>query len=196
MNTDILRPKTTKPSGMRSRLTPALVAGVRKSILLVDADAASQTRRAAMLRERGVDVICAGSIEQAQRLWQSDSYNLVIVDATNVYDSAMAFLKLMKDERPAQRVTFLVGKPAFLADSPLEGEAPAGTERNVSAIKSTRALLTTASDQFSRGTGIMKAASQISTRRSLDRLHSADRTVAKSIQELSFGEAIRRAGGE
>jgi len=196
MNTDIFKPKTTKSGGMRSRMTPALVPGVRKHILLVDADAASQTRRAAMLRDRGVEVTCANDIHHAQLLWQADSYNLVIVDATDVYDSAMAFLKSIKDERPTQRVTFLVGKPGFLADSPLEGEVPAGTERNVSAIRNNRTLLITASDQFSRGTGIMKAAKQISTRRSLDRLHSVDRTVAKSIQELSFGEAIRRAGGE
>jgi hypothetical protein len=49
------------------------------------------------------------------------------------------------------------------------------------------------SDRFSRDPGIMNAASQIPTRRSLYRLQAGDRAVAKTNRELSFGEAVRRA---
>jgi CheY-like chemotaxis protein len=187
-------PITTKATIPKSRMTPALVAGGRKRILLVDADTASQTRRAGMLRQRGVEVTCADDMAHAQLLWHAESYNLVIVDATNVYDGAMAFCKSIKLERPGQMVTFLVGQPEFLSSSPLKNiAAPNGP---IASVRNAHALLATASDKFSRGTGIMNCASQISTRRALNKLQSADRAVSKGKQEVSFGESVRRAGGD
>lgn len=191
MSTVIPNPVTPKTI---TRMTPPLVVGGRKRILLVDADSASQTRRASMLRQRGVEVTCAHDLANARQLWHADSYNLVIVDATNVHDDAVSFCKSIKDERPEQMVTFLVGKPHFLSPSPMQDVVAKG--KYIPSAVNAHSLLTTASDKFSRGTGIMNCASQISTRRALHRLQSADRAIDKQRQEVSFGEAVRRAGGE
>jgi CheY-like chemotaxis protein len=194
MSTFIPSPITPKVIVSTSRMTPAPVVGGRKRILLVDADGASQKRRADMLRKRGVEVTCAFDMVNATQFWHADSYNLVIVDATDVHDDAVAFCKLMKDERPQQMVSFLVGQPEFLAPSPL----PNIRTHNSAALTAgtAHALLKSASDKFSRGTGIMNCASQMSTRRSLNKRQSADRAATKITQEISFGEAVRRAGGD
>lgn len=194
MSTFLPIPITPKVTVPKSRMTPALIAGGRKRILLVDADAARQTRRAGMLRQRGVEVVCASDMAHAQNLWRAESYNLVIVDAADVYDDAVAFCKSIKDERPEQLVTFLVGQPDFLAPSPLQNMVK-GTKPVLTAVNA-HSLLISASDRFSRGTGIMTCASQMSTRRAINRVKWADQAVSKGKQELSFGEAVRRAGGE
>jgi CheY-like chemotaxis protein len=191
MTTVIPNPITPK---VVSRMTPALVAGGRKRILLVDANTTSQTRRAGMLRQRGVEVTCAHDMANAKRLWHADPYHLVILDATDVHDDAVAFCKSIKDERPEQMVTFLVGQPHFLSPSPMQDIVAKG--KCILTAVTAHSLLTTASSKFSRGTGIMNCASQISTRRALHRLQSADRPIDKQRQEVSFGEAVRRAGGE
>jgi CheY-like chemotaxis protein len=185
---------TSKARISKSRMTPALVAGGRKRILLVDADLGSQTRRAGMLRQRGVEVTCATDMAHAQLFWHAESYNLVIMDTTNVYDGAMAFCKSIKLERPDQLITFLVGQPEFLSSSPQQDTV--AQDRPSASVRNAHTLLAIASDKFSRGTGIMNCASQISTRRALDKMQSADRAVWKGKQEVSFGESVRRAGGD
>jgi CheY-like chemotaxis protein len=190
----ILVPITPKVRLPKSRMTPAQVAGGRKRILLVDADLGSQTRRAGMLRQRGVEVMCATDMAHAQQLWHAESYNLVIMDATNVYDGAMAFCKSIKLERPEQLITFLVGQPEFLSPSPLQDTV--AQDRPSASVRNAHTLLASASDKFSRGTGIMNCTSQISTRRALHRLRSADRAIDKQRQEVSFGEAVRHAAGK
>jgi CheY-like chemotaxis protein len=187
-------PITSKARIPKSRMTPALVAGGRKRILLVDADLGSQTRRAGMLRQRGVEVTCATDMAHAQLLWHVESYNLVIMDTTNVYDGAMAFCKSIKLERPEQLITFLVGQPEFLSSSPLQDTV--AQDRPSASVTNAHTLLAIASDKFSRGTGIMNCASQISTRRALNKMQSADRAVSKGKQEVSFGESVRREGGD
>jgi hypothetical protein len=147
-----------------------------------------------MLRQRGVEVMCATDMAHAQQLCHAESYNLVIMDATNVYDVAMAFCKSIKLERPEQLITFLVGQPEFLSPSPLQDTV--GQDRPSASVRNAHTLLASASDKFWRGTGIMNCASQISTRRALHRLRSANRAIDKQRQEVSFGEAVRHGGGE
>ena len=162
----------------------------------MDSDEASQTRRAGMLRQHGVEVVCADDLEHAQVLWHADSYNLVIIDAVNVYDSAMVFSKMIKEERPKQLVTFLVGGPGFLSDVPLQGEVPADIERGVKVIDRAQGVFAIASKKAAGETGIMSAASQMSARRAVLRIQSAEKTIENSRKETSFGEAVRRASGE
>ena len=166
-----------------------------KRVLLVDADETSQERRAAMLRKCGVEVTCADDIEHARLLWQADSFHLVMIDTTNATDSAVAFQKSIKEERPKQLVKFLVGRPGLLADSPLR-ESPLETGQKIAAMKRARASVANASKANFRRSGIMNAASEISTRRSFDRLPHADQASTKREHEVSFGEAVRRAERE
>jgi CheY-like chemotaxis protein len=178
------------------KVLPPIAAGMPKRILLVDSDEESQQRRAAMLRQRGVEVTCADDIEHATLLWQEDTYSLVMIDATNIHDAAMAFHKSIKEKRPRQMVKFFVGKPGLLSDLPLEVESSATTDQRISVMKNAQAIFATASNRYSRGTGIKSATSQIATQRSLNRPQSADRATAKVSKELSFGEAVRRAEGQ
>lgn len=166
-----------------------------KRVLLVDADEASQERRATILRKCGVEVTCADDIEHARLLWQANSFHLVMIDTTNATDSAVAFQKSIKEESPKQLVKFFVGRPGLLSDSPLR-QSPLETGQKIAAMKRARASVAKASSEHSRGPGIMNAASEISTRRSLNRLPRANQASAKAENEISFGEAVRRAGGE
>jgi CheY-like chemotaxis protein len=117
-----------KPKAVHSTTT-----AMPKRILLVDLDENSQERRADMLRQRGVEVTCADDIEHARLLWQEDKYSLVMIDATNIYDDAIAFQKSIKATRPKQLVKFLVGRPGLLSDSPLEGDADVNAGEKMSA---------------------------------------------------------------
>src|SRR5512135_3891530 len=76
------------------------IAGSPKRVLLVDADKASQERRATILRKCGVEVTCADDIEHARLLWQANFFHLVMIDTTNATDSAVAFQKSIKEESP------------------------------------------------------------------------------------------------
>lgn len=196
MTTDAVSHSTERYPMSKLKVRPPIAPGTPKRILLMDSDEESQHRRAVMLQQRGVEVTCADDIEHAKLLWQEDTYSLVMIDATNIYDEALAFLKLIKDARPKQMVKFLVGKPGLLSDSPLEKSAATSTEEKISVMKNAQKVFATASKKYSRGTGIKNATSHIATQRSLDRLQSADRATASANKEISFGEAIRRAGGE
>jgi hypothetical protein len=138
--------------------------------------------------------MCATDMAHAQQLWHAESYNLVIMNTTDVYDGAMAFCKSIKLERPEQLISFLVGQPEFLSSSPLQDAV--ARNRPSASVGDAHTLLATASDKFSRGMGIMNCASQISTRRALNKMQSADRAVSKGKQEVSFGDSVRLAGGD
>lgn len=187
-------PHSEISAAIKSEVALPTSTSMPKRILLVDTDETSQERRAEMLRQRGVEVTCADDIEHARLLWQEDTYSLVMIDATNIHDDAMAFHKLIKDTRPKQLVKFLVGRPGLLSDSPLGGDVVINADQKKSVMKSATAIFTAASNNGSRGTGIKSATMQIAAHRSLDLSKSAERTAAKGRKESSFGEAVRRAG--
>ena len=192
---DVSRSFETNPMS-QLKMLPPIAAEAPKRILLIDADEASQRRRAAMLQQRGVDVTCADDIEHAKLLWQEDSYSLVMIDATSIYDEAVAFQKSIKENRPKQMVKFFVGKPGLLSDSPPKKNLAPTTEQKLSAMKNAQATFAKASNRYSRGTGIRAANSQIRTQRSSDRPQPIGEDSPKADKEMSFGDAIRRAGGE
>jgi hypothetical protein len=190
MTTVIPNPITPK---VVSRMTPALVAGGRKRYSWW------------MLTPRVKRAAPACSDNEAWRspalmTWRTqNSYGT----PTHTISSSSTRLMSMttpspsasrSSERPEQMVTFLVGQPHFLSPSPMQDIVAKG--KCILTAVTAHSLLTTASSKFSRGTGIMNCASQISTRRALHRLQSADRPIDKQRQEVSFGEAVRRAGGE
>jgi DNA-binding NtrC family response regulator len=170
MNTD---DKTSNPEKSDStQPTQAhAIAGSPKRVLLVDADPVSQERRAAILRKSGVEVTCADDIEHARVLWQPDSFHLVMIDTTNATEKAVAFQKFIKEESPKQLVKFFVGRPGLLSDHPLR-ESVMETERKINAMEKARGPVANASNRRSRETG------------------------GRTKNEISFGEAVRRAGGE
>jgi hypothetical protein len=178
------------------KMLPPIAAEAPKRILLIDADEASQRRRASMLQQRGVEVTCANDIEHARQLWQEDVYSLVMIDATSIYDEAVTFQKSIKEKRPKQMVKFLVGKPGLLSDSPPKKNPSPTIEQKLSAMKNAQATFAKSSNRYSRGKDIRAANSQIRTHRSSDRPQPVDEDSPKADKEMSFGDAIRRAGGE
>ena len=194
MNINMQMSNQEKSDSTQPTRAPAL-AGSPKRVLLVDADEVSQERRAGVLRKCGVEVTCADDIDHARLLWQADSFHLVMIDTTNATDRAVAFQKFIKEESPKQLVKFFVGRPGLLSDYPLR-ESALETGLKITAMERARALVANASNRHSRGTGIMNAASEISTRRSLNRRTHAGQARAQIKNEISFGEAVRREGGE
>ena len=88
-------------------------------MLLVDAYATKRDLRSKIMRKLGVDVDCAADITQARSMWQAASYSLVLVDVHNDAVNVQEFCDEVKGAKPPQSVAFLVGKPEYLAGSPV-----------------------------------------------------------------------------
>ncbi len=106
----------------------------RKRVLLVDASAAKRDLRADALKNLGVDVDCACDITEARSWWRADLYNLVLINLEDEMGNRDRFCEDVRGATPPQHLVFLVGKPAYLADSPsadlLNGDGIAAIESN------------------------------------------------------------------
>src|SRR5438876_9589101 len=102
----------------------------KRRILLVDTYANKRDQRAKIMRKLGVEVDCAADITEARALWHADSYSLVLVDVRNDSVNVQEFCSEVRSAKPPQAVAFLVGKPDYLAGTPVADEVLAGGERN------------------------------------------------------------------
>jgi hypothetical protein len=87
-------------------------------VLLVDTSTAKRDLRAEAMRKLGMDVDCACDIDEARSWWRPDLYNLVLINMENKFGQRDKFCDDVRGAIPAQQLAFLVGKPAYLADSP------------------------------------------------------------------------------
>jgi hypothetical protein len=169
----------------------------RRAVLLVDVHTAKRLLRTAILTRLGMQASSAGT-EEGLRLSHRHAYNLVLVGLQHDPAAALALGAQIRAGRPGQRVAYLVGKPVFLADAPdFEGEragtapaAPAATDEFY------EQLLARACQSSRQRTGILEAAWQIASLRSLrDPRPPAQRAspLPERRRELSFGEAVRVA---
>jgi hypothetical protein len=90
----------------------------RKRVLLVDTSTAKRDLRAEAMRKLGMDVDCACDIDEARSWWRPDLYDLVLINMENKFGQRDKFCDDVRGAIPAQQLAFLVGKPAYLADSP------------------------------------------------------------------------------
>src|SRR5271170_4260879 len=74
--------------------------------------------RVESMRKLGMNVDCAADISEARSWWRADLYNLVIINVDNDLGRRDKFCEDIRGATPAQQLTFLVGKPEYLADSP------------------------------------------------------------------------------
>jgi CheY-like chemotaxis protein len=95
----------------------------KKRILLVDGSSTRRDLRAESMRKLGIDVDCASDIVEARSWWRADLYNLVLINVANGSGHRDKFCEDMRSANPPQHLAFLVGKPAYLADSPNAEEA-------------------------------------------------------------------------
>ena len=102
-------------------VTPAF--SIRKKVLLFDTDHRRREIRAANLRTRGVDVVCARNVQEMRDFWQPDIFQLLLLDSTNSPE-IVQFSQEVRLDCPGQRLAFFVGKPAYLAHDPAADEPP------------------------------------------------------------------------
>ncbi|HTR66892.1 MAG TPA: response regulator [Terriglobales bacterium] len=105
---------------------PALPPAKKKRVLLVDDCAGTRDLRADAMRKLGMNVDCAGDISEARYWWKAQLYGLVIVSAANDGGHRDKFCADLRGATPPQHLVFLVGKPAYFANTP--GEPTAGAE--------------------------------------------------------------------
>src|SRR2546427_12178877 len=94
----------------------------KRRILLVDTYANKRDLRAKIMRKLGVDVDCAADITEARALWQAGSYSLILVDVHHDSVNVQEFCDEVRSAKPPQSVAFLVGKPEYLAGSPVSDD--------------------------------------------------------------------------
>ena len=74
--------------------------------------------RVESMRKLGMEVDCAVDISEARFWWRADRYSLVLIDMESGLGHRDRFCDDMRRATPPQQISFLVGKPAYLADAP------------------------------------------------------------------------------
>jgi CheY-like chemotaxis protein len=146
----------------------------KKRVLLVDASQTKRDLRAETMRKLGMDVDCAADITEARSWWRADLYNLVLICVENDLGHRDKFCADMRGATPPQQLAFLVGKPGYLAESPI-AEVSTSVPKNGSAVSwgDVRAALSADfSDGLSQRWGILEASRRISAVRSLSHARS------------------------
>lgn len=88
-----------------------------KRVLLFDVNHRRREIRAANLRTRGVDVVCAKNLLEVRDLWHVDTFRLVLLEALECPEVIAFSLEVHSDD-PRQRLAFFVGKPNYLSLAP------------------------------------------------------------------------------
>jgi len=91
---------------------------VRNKVLLFDSNHRRREIRAANLRMRGVDVVCAKNISEVRDFWHPDLFRLVLLEAAECPD-AVTFSREVRGDCPEQKLAFFVGKPEYLSPLPV-----------------------------------------------------------------------------
>jgi len=146
----------------------------RKRVLLVDASPAKRDLRSEAMRTLGMDVDCACDICEARSWWRADLYSLVLINLEHDLSQWDEFCADIRVATPAQKVAFLVGKPAYLSESPNAAD-PLQTESHAS-IKLRNDTQTPeqtgTSGHLTLQWGIMEASRRISAVRSVSAARS------------------------
>lgn len=86
-----------------------------KNVLIIDGNEVMQKLRARVLRSRGVHVHTAKSVTEAKLLWVPDFFDLILLDVRQRSKEAVEFWRTIRRQHPRQRISFLVGPPAYLS---------------------------------------------------------------------------------
>lgn len=101
---------------------------VNRKVLLFDLDHRRREIRAANLRMRGLDVLCAKNLGELHDFWQVQTFRLVLIEGSNCPE-AVGFSEAIRSDDPRQRLAFFVGKPKYLAFLPaIDGDVPPASE--------------------------------------------------------------------
>jgi CheY-like chemotaxis protein len=148
-----------------------------RRVLLVDPSTTMRDRRAESMRKLGMEVDCAADISEARSWWRADLYSLVLIDMESGLGHRDKFCDDIRRATPPQQISFLVGKPGYLANAPNADGVPlvekSGDRLDQSVREDIRAAL--AADLpgvMSQRWGILEASRRISAVRSLSHARS------------------------
>ena len=145
-----------------------------KRVLLVDTSATKRDLRAESLRKLGLEVDCAADISEARSWWRADLYSLVLIDMASGLGHRDKFCDDMRRATPPQQISFLVGKPGYLADAPKADEMPKFPKSGDQSVREDirTALAPDLLGEESQRWGILEASRRISAVRSLSHARS------------------------
>ena len=86
-----------------------------KTVLLVDSQQEPREARARRLRNYGILVYTAASIEEARVHFEVNRYHLVLLATRENPEAAIAFRREIRQQDPNQKVAFLVGPPHYIS---------------------------------------------------------------------------------
>jgi len=169
-----------------------------KRVLLLDTSATMRDLRAESMRKLGMEVDCAADISEARSWWRADLYSLVLIDMESGLGHRDRFCDDMRRATPPQQISFLVGKPGYLADAPNADRAPiVQTSGDQSVSDHVRAALAVVlPGEMSQRWGILEASRRISAVRSLSHARSkATQNQPAPPRDLE-GREFKRAAAE
>jgi CheY-like chemotaxis protein len=145
-----------------------------KRVLLLDASANMRDLRAESMRKLGMEVDCAADVSEARSWWRADLYSLVLIDVESELGRRDRFCDDMRRAKPPQQISFLVGKPGYLADAPNADRAPRlPTSEDQAAWGDVKTALTAElPGGVSQRWGLLEASRRISAVRSLSHARS------------------------
>jgi CheY-like chemotaxis protein len=148
-----------------------------KRVLLVDTSATKRDLRAESMRKLGMEVDCAADIGEARSWWRADLYSLVLIDMASGLGHRDKFCDDMRRATPPQQISFLVGKPGYLADAPNADELPLlpqSVDRGDQSVREDirAALAAVLPGEGLQRWGILEASRRISAVRSLSHARS------------------------
>lgn len=136
-------------------------------MLLVDTSPRKRDLRAEIMRKLGMEVDCAADIGEARSWWRADLYNLVLIHVEDNAGQRDEFCEDMRRANPPQQLSFLVGKPGYLANSPNADKAFSAPKSDGQAlIGDVRAALSADLGDMPQRWGILEASRRISAVRS------------------------------
>lgn len=150
---------------MRNQAT-SLPASLQRKVLLVDTATSTRGLRAKALRDRGLDVVCAGGLTEGRTLWQPNAYKLVLMHICNDAFHAAEFRDEIRHDSPEQLVAFFVGRPQFLASTPGPDGLEIERDHREGWTAMVAAILANGCKSIENRGGILEAAMRISAARS------------------------------
>jgi hypothetical protein len=156
---------TMQNDSLEFPLTPPEQCGDETRILLLDANDARRDNRTKALRDRGVQVDCAGNAEHARTLWKPGSHEIVLIEFRNAGEEIHDFHRYACNMRKKQKFGFYVGDPPYLTRSHRQCESV----MEGSPIRDSSALAESLGEDGSYRTGLHEAARRIATVRRLTR---------------------------
>ena len=87
-----------------------------RRVLLIDQNPFKQNLRATILRHYEIDVHTAANARDAESLWISNLYDLILLAAPEHSEEAIALPDQIRKNKPRQRIALLVGAPHYIRE--------------------------------------------------------------------------------